>query len=145
MLWDLDKYLLDCGHADAVVVVDDAPAMATKIAMWHQSGRTEVAFLALSAINQKDLANAFEGALQHAIIMRYMLEANHTEQGVTAATWDTQEEWSLRGIPLWVLDSNQGHAGHQKVHAAEAVQEQIVTEAPLTTVRIRRLHLPCPS
>ena len=62
--------------------------------------------------------------------MRYMLEADQTEQGVTSATWDTQEEWLLRGIPLWVLDSNRGHEGHQKVHAAEAVQEQIVTEAP---------------
>ena len=65
------------------------------------------------------------------MIMRYMLEADQTEQGMTAATWDTQEEWLLRGIPLWVLDSNRGHEGHQKVLAAEASQEQIVTEAPV--------------
>ena len=88
-----------------------------------------MAFLAVSAIKQKDLANAVGGALQHAIIMRYMLEADQTEQGATAATWDTQEEWLLRGIPLRVLDSSRGFEGHQKVHAAEAVQEQIMTEA----------------
>ena len=34
------------------------------------------------------------------------------------------------GIPLWVLDSNRRHEGHQRVHAAEAVQEDVVTEAP---------------
>ena len=62
--------------------------------------------------------------------MRYMLEADQPEQGVTAASWDTQEEWLLCGIPLWVWDSNRGHEGHQNVHAAEAVQKQILTEAP---------------
>ena len=130
MLWYPGKYLLDCGHADAVVVVDDTPAMAAGIAMLDQSGRTKVGFLVVSAIKQKDLANAVGGAPQHAIIMRYMLEADQTEQGATAATWDTHEEWLLRGIPLWVLDSSRGLEGHQKVHAAEAVREQIVTEAP---------------
>ena len=109
VLWYLDKYLSDCGHADAVVVVDDTPAMAAKIAMSDEWGRTKVAFLAVSAIKQKDLANAAGGALQHATIMRYMLESDQTEQGATAATWDTQEEWLLRGIPLWVLDSSRGH------------------------------------
>ena len=69
--------------------------------------------------------------MQDAIILPYMLEADQTRQGVTAATWDTQEEWLLRGIPLWVLDSNGGHEGHQRVHAAEATQEQIVFEAPV--------------
>ena len=128
LLWYLDKYLLDSGHADAVVVVDDTPAMAAKIAM--SDVRIKVAFLAVSAIKQKDLANAVGGALQHAIIMRYMLKADQTEQGATAATWDTQEEWLLRGIPLWGLDNNRGYEGHQKVHAAEAVQEEVVTEAP---------------
>ena len=73
---------------------------------------------------------AVGGALQHAIVMRYMLEADQTEQGATAATWDTQEEWLQRGIPLWVLDSKRGHEGHQQVHAAEAVQQDVVTEAP---------------
>ena len=129
-LWFLDKYLSDCGHADAVVVVDDTPAMAAKIAMSDESGRTKVAFLAVSAIKQKDLANAFRGALEHALIMWYMLEADQTEHGATAATWDTQEKWLLRGIPSLVLDSSRGFEGHQKVHAAEAVQEHIVIEAP---------------
>ena len=98
VLWYLDKYLLGSGYADAVVVVDNTPAMAAKIAM--SDVRTKVAFLAVSAIKQKDLGNAVGGALQHAIIMRYMLEADQTEQGATAATWDTQEEWLQRGIPL---------------------------------------------
>ena len=79
---------------------------------------------------KKDLANAVGGALQHAIINRYMLEADQTEQGATAATWDTQEEWVLCGIPLCVLDSSRGFEGHQKLHAAEAVQEQNVIEVP---------------
>ena len=130
VLWYLDKYLLDSGHAEVVVVVDDTPAMAAKIAMSEESGRTKVGFLAVSAIKQKDLVNAVGGALQHAISMRYMLEADQTEQGATAATWDTQEEWLLRGIPLWVLDRNRGYERHQKVHAAEAVKEDVVTEAP---------------
>ena len=90
VLWNLDKYLLDCGNADAVVVVDETPAMAAKIAMLD--GRTKVAFLAVSAIKQKDLTNAVGGALQHAIIKRYMFEADQMQQGVTAATWDTQKE-----------------------------------------------------
>ena len=130
MLWYLEKYFLDCGHADAVVVVDDMPAMAVRIAMSDESGRTKVVFLALSAIKQKYLANAVGGALQHAIIMQCMLEADQTERGATVATWDTQEVELLRGIPLWALNSSQGFEGHQKVHAAEAVQEQIVSEAP---------------
>ena len=124
------KPSLDCPHADAVVVVDVTPAMAAKIAISDDSGRTKVAFLAVSAIKQKDLANAVGGALQHAVVMRYMLEADQTEQGATAATWDTEKDWLLRGIPVWVLDSSRGFEWHQQVHAAEAVQEQIVTEAP---------------
>ena len=128
VLWYLDKYLLGSGYSDAVVVVDVTPAMAAKTAM--SDLRTKVAFLAVSAIKQKDLGNAVGGALQHANIMPYMLEADQTEHGATAATWDTQEEWLQRGIPLWVLNSNRGHEGHQQVHAAEAVQEDVVTEAP---------------
>ena len=104
--------------------------MAPKIAMLDESGTTKVVFLAVSAIKQKDLANDVGGALQHAIIMRYMLEADQTDQGATAETWDTQEEWLLRGIPLCVLDSNRRYEGHKKVHAAEAVQEEVVTEVP---------------
>ena len=84
----------------------------------------------MSAIKQKDPGNAVGGALQHAIIMRYMFKAYQTEQGATTATWDTQEEWLQHGIPLWVLDSNRGYEGHQQVHAAEAVQEDVLTEAP---------------
>ena len=70
VLWYLDKYLVDCGNADAVVVMDETPAVATKIAM--SEGRTKLAFLAVLAVKQKDLSNAVGGALQHAIIMRYM-------------------------------------------------------------------------
>ena len=92
VLWYLEKYLLDCGHADAVVVDDDTPAMAAKVAMLDESGRTKVAVLGVSAIKQKDLVNAVVGAPQHASIMRYMFEADQTEHGATAATWDTQEE-----------------------------------------------------
>ena len=91
VLWYLDKYHLGSGYADAVIVVDDTPAMAAKIAM--SDVRIKVTFMAVSAIKQKDPGNAVGGALQHAIIMRYMLEADQTEQGPTAATWDTQEEW----------------------------------------------------
>ena len=77
----LDKYLVDCGNTDAVVVVDETPAMAAKVAM--SDGRTKVAFLAVSVIKQKDLSNVVGGALQHAIVMRYMFEDNQVEQGVT--------------------------------------------------------------
>ena len=45
--WHLDKYVLDCRHADALVVVDDTPAMAAKIAMSDESERTKVGFLAV--------------------------------------------------------------------------------------------------
>ena len=124
VLWYLDKYRLGSMYSDAVVVVDDTPAMAAKIAM------SDLCSDPLSAIKQKGLGNAVGGALQHAIIMRYMFEADQTERGATAATWDTQGEWLQRGIPLWVLDSNRGHEGHQRVHAAELVQEDVVTEAP---------------
>ena len=130
VLWYLDKYVVDCGSMDAVVVVDETPAMAAKIAMSDM--RTKVAFLAVSAIRQKDLSSAVGGALQHhAIIMRYMLDTDQMEDGVTGAHWDTQEHWLLRGIPLWVWDSDRGHQGHQKLHAAEAPQEQDVSEAPV--------------
>ena len=125
VLWYLDKYLLDSGHADAVIVVDATPAMATKIAMSDGSRRTKVAFLAVSAIKQKDLANAVGVAVQHAIIRRYMLQVDQTERQVTAATWEAQQEWLLRGILLWALDSNPGHEGHQKGHAAEAVKNRL--------------------
>ena len=89
-----------------------------------------MAFLAVSAIKQNNLANSVGGARPHASIMRYMFEADQTEQRATAATWDTQEGWLLRSIPPWVLYSSREFKGHQKVHAAEAVQERIVTEAP---------------
>ena len=45
VLWYLDKYLLGSGYADAVVVVEDTPAMAAKIAM--SDVQTKVAFLAV--------------------------------------------------------------------------------------------------
>ena len=48
VLWYLDRYLVDCGYIDAVVVVDETPAMAAKVAM--SDGKTKTAFLAVSAI-----------------------------------------------------------------------------------------------
>ena len=80
----LDKYLSASPYSDAVVVVDDTPARATRIAM--SDLRTKVAFLAVSTIKPKDFWNAVGGALQHAIIMRYIFEDDQTEQGATAAT-----------------------------------------------------------
>ena len=65
------------------------------------------------------------------IVMRHMLDNDQMEDGITGARWDTQEHWLLRGIPLWVWDSDRGHQGHQKVHATEAAQQQIVSEAPV--------------
>ena len=109
-----------------MVVVDETPALSAKIAM--SDGSSKVAFLAVSAIKQKDLTNAVRGALQHAIIMWYMLETDQREHGGTAATCDTPEEWLLHGNPRCVLDSHRGHEGHQKVHAAEATQEPLVSE-----------------
>ena len=88
-LWHLDKYLVDHGNDNEVVVVDETPAMAAKIAMSDK--RTKVALVAVSAIKQKDLSNAVGGAVQHAIFMRYILEDNQMEWGVTGAPWDTQE------------------------------------------------------
>ena len=89
VLWYLEIYLVDCGNTDALVVVDETPAMAAKIAM--SDGRTKRAFLTAAAIKQKDLSNAVGGALQHVIVMRYMLEDDQVEQKVTGAHRDTQE------------------------------------------------------
>ena len=129
VLWYLDNYLVDCVNNDAVVVVDETPAMAAKIAMSDR--RTKVAFLAVAAIKQNDLSNAVRCALQHAIVMRYMLEDDQVEQRVTGAPWATQEDWPLRGIQFWVSDRSRRDDGHQNLHAAEAAQEQIVSEAPV--------------
>ena len=129
VLWYLDKFVVDSGNIDVVVVVDETTAMAAKIAM--SDGRTKVAFLAVSAIRQKDLSSAVGGALQDAIIMQYMLDNDQMEDGITCAHWDTQEHWLSRGIRLWVWDSDRGHQGHQKEHAAEAAQEHDVSEAPV--------------
>ena len=139
-LWYLDKYVVDCGNIDAVVVVDETPAMAAKIAM--SDGRTKVAFLAVSAIKQKDFSNAVGRALQPAIVMQYMLEDHQMEQGVTSATLDTQEQWLLHGIPLCVLDSDGGQEGHQK-----PPKNRSCLRPPVMTVSLLRLslHLPGPS
>ena len=45
MLSDRDKYVVDCGSMDAVVVLDENPAIAAEVAMSHT--RTKVAFLAV--------------------------------------------------------------------------------------------------
>ena len=84
VLWYLDNYVVDCGNSDAVVLVHETPAMAAKIAMSYR--RPKVAFQAVSAIKQKDLSSAVGGTVQPAIIMRYMLEDDQMEKGVTAAT-----------------------------------------------------------
>ena len=68
MLSYCDKYVVDCENIDAVVVADETPAMAATIAMLD--GRTKVAFLAVSAIKQKELSSTIEGTLQHTIVMR---------------------------------------------------------------------------
>ena len=100
--WYLDKFWADCGNIDAVVVVDETPAKAAEIAM--SDGRTKVAFLAVSAIRQNDLSTAVRGLLQYTTNMRYMLDNGQMEKGVTGAHQDSQEDWPLRGLPLWVLD-----------------------------------------
>ena len=48
MPWYLDKFTVDCGNIDAMVVVDETPAMAAKVAM--SDGRTKLAFPAVSMI-----------------------------------------------------------------------------------------------
>ena len=70
--------------------------MAAKIVV--SAGRTKVGFLAVSGIKQEELSSAVGDALQHAIIMRYMLEHHRIAQRVTVAPWDTQEHWPLHGI-----------------------------------------------
>ena len=75
VLWYLDKYVVDCGRIDAVVVVDETPAMTAQIAM--SDTRTKMSFLIVSAIWQRNLSSAVGGALGHAIIMRYMLDTSH--------------------------------------------------------------------
>ena len=61
VLWYLDKFVVDCGNIDAVVVVDETRAMAAKNKT--SDTRTKVSFLAVSAIRQKDLSSAVGGAL----------------------------------------------------------------------------------
>ena len=67
--------------------------------------RTKVVFLAVSAIQQKDFSSGLGGALPHAIVMWYILDTDQMEDGITGAHWDTQENWLMCGIPLWVWDS----------------------------------------
>ena len=75
LLWYIEKYLVDCGNVDAVVVVDETPALTRKMAT--SDGGTKVTYLAVSAIKQKVPSSAVGCALQHAVIMRYMLEDAH--------------------------------------------------------------------
>ena len=126
VLWYLDRYLVECVSIDAVIVLHESPTMATKIAM--SDTRTKVAFLAVSQIRQKWLSSAVGGPLQHAMVMRYMWDTNQMEDGVAGAHWDTQEHWLLRGLPLWVWDSDQDHQVQKKVHAAEATDGEQGTE-----------------
>ena len=105
--WYFNNFVIDCRNIDAVVVVDETPSMAAKVAM--SDGRTKVAFLAVSAIRQENLSSAVSGALQHTITVRYMFQDDQVENGITGAHWDTQEHWLLRSLLLWVGDSDQGH------------------------------------
>ena len=73
---------------DAVVVVDNTPALGAKIAMSDK--RTKVPFLAVSAIRQEDLSSAVGGALQRAIVMQYMLDTDQMEDRVRGAHCGTQ-------------------------------------------------------
>ena len=98
--WYLDKFVVDCENIDAAVVVDETPAMAAKIAM--SDGRTKFAPLAVSGIRQKNVSSDVGGALQHTITVRYMLEDDGVENGVTGAHCHTQEHWLLGSLPLWV-------------------------------------------
>ena len=98
LLCYVDKFVVDCRRIDALVVVDETSAMAARIVMLDT--RTKVAFLALSANGQKDVTSAGGGALQHAIVLRNMLDTDQMEDGVTPAHWDTQKHCLLRGIRL---------------------------------------------
>ena len=128
LLLYLDKFVADNGNIDAGVVVYETPATAAKIVM--SDTRTKVVFLAVSAFSQKDLSSAVGGALQDAIVERYMLDTDQMEEGVTGANGDTQEHWLLLGTP----DSDRGQQGHQKLHAGEAAHEQEVSEAPVPAI-----------
>ena len=83
LMWHLEKVLVDCGKSDAVVVVDETPAMTTKIAV--SDTRIKVVFLAVSAIRQKNLSSAVAGALRYAIVMQYMLDTDQMEDRITGA------------------------------------------------------------
>ena len=96
VLWYLDKFMVGCRNIDALVVVDETPAMATEIAM--SDTRTKVLFLVVSVIRQKHLSSAVGGALQHAMVMRYMSDNDQMEDGVTCAHWDTQQNSHLRAF-----------------------------------------------
>ena len=98
-----------------------------------------MAFLPVSAIKQQDVSSAVGGALQHASIMRYMFEDDQMEQGVTGATWDTQEHWLLRGIPLWVWILTEVTKGTRRCMLQKQRGDRLCLRPPLTTVSL--LHL----
>ena len=126
----LYKPLVDCGSNDAVVVVNETLAMAAKIAM-----------SALSPIRQNDLSSAAGGAMQHAIIMQYLLDTDQMLHGVTATHLDTQVQWLLRGIPIWVWDSDRIHERHEKVQKPPKIRKCL---RPLS-LQMSLLHLLCRS
>ena len=76
-------YLPTCGNIDAVIVVDETPAMTTKIAI--SDTRIKVVFLAVSAIRQKNLSSAVAVALRYAIVMQYMFDTDQMEDRITGA------------------------------------------------------------
>ena len=60
LLWSLDKYLLGSGHAAALVVVDNTPAMAAKIAMSDGTVRTKVGFWLFQQSSKRTLRMPLE-------------------------------------------------------------------------------------
>ena len=72
ILWYLDTFIVKSGMLDGVVVVDETLAMAAKVRM--SNVETLVAYLAINPGRWKDINVAVMGALQHAIVMRHLLE-----------------------------------------------------------------------
>ena len=145
VLWYVDKYVIYGVSIDAVLAVDESPAMAANIAM--SDGRTKVAFLAVSAMNQKDPSSAVGGALQHAIIMRYMFKDDEMEQGVTGATWNIQEHWLFVAFHSGFWIATEVTKGTRRCMLQKPPRNGFCLRPSLTTVSLLllSLHLPCKS
>ena len=127
VLWYLDTLIVKSGMLDGVLVVAETPAMAEKIRM--HDVQTLVAYLAVNPGRQKDINVAMLGALQHAIVMRHLLE-DQLEKGDTCAAWDVQQNWLSHGIPLWLLDDVRGCQAHEKEPSQKLPSAVDMSEAP---------------